>query len=93
MEPFRLEITAKNIAKAVRNSATGCAIVLALRAKRFTSVVVCNPIEFIHRGKEYRAEISKAASNFMDRFDAGKPVKPFSFMVKPVLVEPRKNFA
>jgi hypothetical protein len=91
-----VEVTDKNLLKAHKlrgeNRETECPVALALRGLKLRKVEVNREnAETTVKGKLYRAELPKAAQNFIKKFDYSKvsaaKLKPFSFKLKFIAVE------
>jgi hypothetical protein len=79
---MRIEVTQEDIGNGKRKSCWGCPIALAVGrtanlsfGERFVGSTF---IEWFD-GRWHRSEVPPLAAQFIEAFDAGKPVKPFSF--------------
>lgn len=78
-ETLRVRVLKSDIRKGVEGSCSRCPIAIAVRrlAPRGKSVVVTWDEAILGHTTTY--DLPRVASRFIDRFDEGKPVKPFSF--------------
>jgi hypothetical protein len=82
-----VEVTTGGIKLGVRKDAEKCPIARALKYLKFkVSEVSDDGIDFTYKGVDYHAATPKSASKFIERFDGGKPVKPFTFNIYPEAV-------
>lgn len=77
MRSIKINVTNDHIRRGVRGSACDCPIALALKETLITNSVsvtgarmLVNHVWFVVDKKDIR---------FMERFDAGQPVRPYSF--------------
>lgn len=79
MEQLQISVTAADIAKGKPRDVRWCPIARAVRRLgKKKSVEVCNDIKL----GSARYSITDKASDFIDGFDEGVKVKPFSFVAK-----------
>jgi hypothetical protein len=88
---FTIKVTAADIKKGKRNSVCSCPIALAvrrqLRAKR-GEIAVTGSVSLQPKKLPWWAEnsieygLTDRASDFIENFDAGRPVKPFTFVAR-----------
>lgn len=77
-----VEVTQADIDGGERNSSTACPVVLALRRAGHVHAQV-GFRQCWHDGDTTACnDLSKAVETFIERFDAGKPVKPFRFRTR-----------
>jgi hypothetical protein len=75
-----VNVTASHIKRGVSGDSSSCPVALALRGKKYTFISVNDEIEFVNRsGSIVTVPSPKSVAKFIDRFDDGKKVKPFSF--------------
>jgi hypothetical protein len=81
-----VSVTESHIKRGSEGDPHGCPVALALRSKKYTfgpglgHGVGQDTISFFNRsGRTVEIETPKQVSKFINRFDAGKKVKPFSF--------------
>ena len=77
---LRVEVTAEDIAKGVRNTCDRCPIALALSALGVIEPFVDGyAVEFGNCEEQVRTP--EVASAFIEAFDLGNPVEPFTFEI------------
>jgi hypothetical protein len=82
-----VEVTTGGIKLGVPSEVSKCPIARALKYLKFRNVKVdFHEIGFTYKGVDYHAATPKSASKFIERFDGGKPVKPFTFNIYPEAV-------
>jgi hypothetical protein len=88
---IKVEVTEKDIKRGKPVSCSGCPIALAFRratkttssSKRMKYVDVSGGyVGFVYKNDDYWVDLPRRAQNFIHKFDLGKSVKPFSFVVK-----------
>ena len=81
----KIEVTATDIKKGEPVAVYTCPIGRAInRTLRIKSVYVADLIEYSKGGKNFVANLPARVEKFIDRFDAGKSVKPFSFTLESI---------
>lgn len=84
MKKIRVKVTKRDIKLGLREDMTRCPVALALHHRKFKAANVCYNLISLD-GLWYRPESipsPKSVERFVKRFDAGKPVRPFSFTLK-----------
>lgn len=80
---FTIQVTQKHIQEGKRKSISSCPIALALKRERFEDVMVeTTYCSFWIGNLSYGYFFPKSAQTFIEKFDAGKKVRPFNFKVK-----------
>lgn len=74
----RVRIKQKHIAEGVRESVHSCPIALAVKEALLTDAVQVNRENMWVNGKFF--ELERAEQRFVDSFDNGKRVKPFTMV-------------
>lgn len=72
-KPIRITVTAEHIKRGVKDDSFLCPIALAM-----IEVIGAEEHERVNNGACLPASVLK----FVKRFDSGKPVKPFSFLLR-----------
>ncbi len=81
----KIEVTATDIKKGEPFNVYTCPIGRAIsRTLRIKSVYVAELIEYHKSGKYFVATLPVKVEKFIDRFDGGKLVKPFSFTLESI---------
>jgi hypothetical protein len=75
----RVEVTAEDIEKGVRNDSRCCAVARAAQRALGCEVRACWGLLELPSGK--KAVTPRKYNEFIERFDAGEHVEPFSFTV------------
>ena len=85
-----IRVTGEHIAKGIRNDVYSCPIALALKEQ--LGGEPCAAYDRIYlgstesrlarRGKLFQWHMPRSGRRFMHRFDSGKPVKPFNFILR-----------
>lgn len=85
MEKLTVEITERHIKKGKVGDHFQCPIALAIRSLGILGVNVSafGSAYFTVKGAHYTVKLPKKAQTFINKFDSGKPVKPFSFIARP----------
>jgi hypothetical protein len=79
-----VEVTSGGIKLGVKESAGKCPIARALKYLKFGKVGIDGEFaDFTYKGVKYNAALPKAAQKFIERFDEGRTVKPFTFSLYP----------
>jgi hypothetical protein len=76
----KIKVTQEDIAMGSKNDCFYCPIALALKRHEFVRVHVGTDVFY---ADNHPYPLNKKAVKFIERFDSGKPVKPFSFEWKP----------
>ena len=89
---MKINVTATDIDKGIRSDDTHCPIALAVkRALRKRKGLFVTDIGIEWENKDERIEklcgLPARARKFVERFDEGKPVKPFSFNIEVIEVK------
>ena len=81
MKTLTVRVLRRHIKKGNKDTITMCPIALALKDMGFNlpRVYACGSIR--HTRNTY-AEYNTMVANFIDSFDSGKPVSPFSFKLR-----------
>jgi len=80
---LKIDVRKTNIRKGIRSTPKLCPIALAGRRVSHKEVVVDGTYLSLTCGdEELSYTLPKKARRFVDRFDAGKPVKPFTFTAR-----------
>jgi hypothetical protein len=76
-----ITVTESHIKRGKIQDSNSCPVALALRSKKYRAVNVDDDsINFVNRsGRDVELDTPKKVSTFIERFDSGKKVKPFSF--------------
>lgn len=79
-----ITVTESHIKRGNIAESKSCPIALAFHSKKYTNVDVDgDTVVFTNRsGREIDFALPNKAKKFIDRFDSGKKVKPFSFTLK-----------
>jgi hypothetical protein len=79
LRAIKINVTREHIRKGIRGSPCDCPIALAIKEALITQAVsigswqwMINHVRFLAEDKDVR---------FMQRFDEGKPVRPYSFFL------------
>lgn len=80
MKTLRINVTKKDIAKGKRREPEDCPVALAI--KRQKVAIICVGIDRIWIADKDAISTPKTVQRFIERFDCGNPVKPFSFTLK-----------
>jgi len=76
----KVTVTKKNCLFGIPQNISGCPIALALKKKGFKNIAVDeDQILVSKKGEYFTSKVVKAARRFIERFDEGLSVKPFSF--------------
>lgn len=79
----KIQITKVNIKKGKPLNVQSCPIALAIkRTLKATNLYVADIIDFTIKNKIYTAGLPIKAIDFIEKFDTGHKVKPFSFILK-----------
>lgn len=80
----KIEVTKKDIKGGKRGDGYSCPIALAVRRTLGINIISVDNIsvDFPFEGKGFSAEIPTKVQRFIDSFDDGQDVKPFSFILK-----------
>ena len=84
---MRIEVTAQDIRKGKKSNCMRCPVALAVKRLLPGHEVWADSLSIdVWTHDEYRrvATTPKKVATFMDRFDTGQPVKPFTFTMKEV---------
>lgn len=76
---IKIDVTAEDIVNGVRGVAFACPIARAVKRMGSSQVYVAYGCLECDEGEGF---LPKSASDFVDRFDEGLPVSPFSFEVE-----------
>lgn len=79
MRPIKISITKAHIRDGVPGNECDCPIALALKDALLTNDVAVNPDGMRVNNRTFSAD--KKDRRFIERFDNGKPVKPYSFEI------------
>lgn len=78
----KIEITKSDIKKGKKQQIDSCPIALAIKRKlKARNICVSDGVAFNLEGNEYWVDLPNKASYFIDNFDDGLKVKPFSFIM------------
>jgi len=76
---MRIFVTAKDIREGAKSACEACPVARAIKRRVTCRVVV--GMGFISFGLKSSVLTPTQVANFIDRFDGGKKVKPFSFLL------------
>lgn len=76
---IKVEVTEEHIRKGKRRKPNGCPVTRALRAAGFKRPFVAD--DYWEASNHWEDDLPLKVQLFIERFDAGKPVKPFFFTV------------
>lgn len=74
---MKIEVTARDIEKGLPEDKCGCPVALAIRRATGLEVSVWCSMS-VKVGREY-IDLPDEAEDFINRFDQGEPVQPFTF--------------
>ena len=76
-----LTVTAHDIKRGVSANVCKCPVARAARRTLRRQVEVCDLLTVNYRRFDAKYRLPKRALNFINRFDTGKSVKPFTFKI------------
>lgn len=81
---MRIHITSEHIRRGKRRNTISCPIALALKEKYYDAYVATNFMQIREQKGDYwqKLRYSRAVKTFIQKFDAGEEVSPFSFISK-----------
>lgn len=82
MKKLTINVTAEDIRLGKKDQPASCAIARAAKRLGLKKVNVDNTLDFSKDGREWFAVLPSKAKEFINRFDDGAKVKPFSFSVE-----------
>ncbi len=88
---MKIEVTTEDIAKGVREDCHGCPIALACKRLGVRDVAVEREAVVYrnYEGEWDEASMPEVGEAFIEAFDAGRDVEPFSFELDISAVEPK----
>ena len=82
MNAIKVRVTREHIQRGARGVPSRCPVAYAVRSEGFADVVVLDGTVDWFDPKFHCVTQPRAVRRFIARFDAGKPVKPFTFMLR-----------
>lgn len=80
---MKITVKKEHIARGRRANSKTCAVALAIKEASPCDVYVHSATCVVYRaGNRMSSALPRSAKRFIERFDLGKPVKPFTFTLK-----------
>lgn len=82
MSTLKVRVTRDDIRNGRKNDCARCPVARAVRRLGYAKIAVCPSEILVNRPTQQTFRNPQKARRFINAFDAGKPVKPFTFMAR-----------